>query len=561
MKAIKFTQKAFTYLTGTILSLFSAFLIYTGCVSTTEEIPTTLEVSKHSLNFSYSGAEDNFTVTSNYKWTVSRDASWLIVSPSSGSDNGTVTVVSEQNTNTNAEPRTAIITVGNGIPDKEQTIAVTQNSPSLTVSETSLSFSNNAESKSFTITSNASWTVSNNTTSWLTVSPASGSNDGTVNVTAANNSSENKRETTISVSGGGITKTISVTQETFYLTVSPLTLIFSSSGEQKPFTITSNTSWNVSSNPSTWLTIAPVSGSNDRTVTVTASANSSTSQRTATITVSGGGITPIIDVNQAAITFNNYTETTNGLNLEMIAVLGGTFTMGCTSEQGDDCLENETPTHQVTLNNFYIGKYEVTQGQWKAVMGNNPSCYQKGDNYPVESVSWEDIVGTSGATMVIKNITYYANGFIYTLNQLTGKQYRLPTEAEWEYAARGGNESGSYKYSGSNSVGNVAWYWDNIPSQPFSNSRYGTQPVGTKASNELGIYDMSGNVGEWCSDWFGDYSSNAQTNPTGPSSGSRRVVRGGGWDSGARYVRVSVRGIIGPSSTDNLGFRLTCSSN
>ena len=237
----------------------------------------------------------------------------------------------------------------------------------------------------------------------------------------------------------------------------------------------------------------------------------------------------------------------------MIAVQGGTFTMGCTSEQGGDCWGDETPTHQVTLSDFYIGKYEVTQGQWKAIMGNNPSYFTRGDNYPVENVRWNDIVGTSGATMVIKNITYYANGFIYKLNQLTGRQYRLPTEAEWEYAARGGRSSNRYKYSGSNTVGNVAWYWDN------SDSR--THAVGGKSANELGIYEMSGNVWEWCSDWWGNYSSNAQTDPTGPSTGSIRVFRGGGWYDYARYARVSFRINYWPSyNYYNLGFRLAHSS-
>ena len=157
--------------------------------------------------------------------------------------------------------------------------------------------------------------------------------------------------------------------------------------------------------------------------------------------------------------------------------------------------------------------------------------------------------------MVINNITYYADGFIYKLNQLTGIQYRLPTEAEWEYAARGGRSSSGYKYSGSNTVGDVAWYWD-------INGYVTTHAVGTKKANELGIYDMSGNVREWCSDWFSGYSSNSQTNPQGPYNGFYRVSRGGSWYYSTLGVRVSYRnGWYPVYSYGNLGFRLARSSN
>ena len=182
--------------------------------------------------------------------------------------------------------------------------------------------------------------------------------------------------------------------------------------------------------------------------------------------------------------------------------------MGCTPEQGNDCGNDERPEHQVTLNDFYIGKYEVTQALWQALMGNNPSN-SKGDNLPVEEISWDD-----------------AQEFIRKLNDRTGKNYRLPTEAEWEYAARGGSKSNGYKYSGSNNVGTVAWFDEN------SDGR--THPVGIKTANELGIHDMSGNVWEWVQDWFGEYSGILQANPTGPAEGSDRVVRGGSWNRGAR---------------------------
>jgi formylglycine-generating enzyme required for sulfatase activity len=220
---------------------------------------------------------------------------------------------------------------------------------------------------------------------------------------------------------------------------------------------------------------------------------------------------------------------------ELIYVKGGTFTMGCTSEQGDDCNNREKPTHRVTVSDFYIGKYEVTQAQWKSVMGSNPSRFT-GDNLPVEQVSWNDV-----------------QEFIRKLNAQTGKNYRLPTEAEWEYAARGGAQSRGYKYSGSNTVGDVAWYGDN--------SGKATHPVGQKLPNGLGLYDMSGNVEEWCSDRYGDYSSSSQTNPAGPSSGSsgsRRVVRGGSLEGG---VHVWHRDGGGPGLRDySLGFRLASDS-
>lgn len=220
-----------------------------------------------------------------------------------------------------------------------------------------------------------------------------------------------------------------------------------------------------------------------------------------------------------------------GVSLQMVYVEGGTFRMGATSEQGSDAWGWEKPVHSVTLSGYYIGKTEVTQALWKAVMGSNPSCF-KGDNLPVERVSWND-----------------CQEFIRKLNALTGQNYRLPTEAEWEFACRGGNNSRGYKYSGSNNLGSVAWY--------DGNSGNKTHPVGTKAPNELGIYDMSGNVWEWCSDWYGDYRRVAQTNPIGPYDGSYRVGRGGSWDAYARICRSSDRNGDSPAlRSTNFGLRL-----
>ena len=230
-------------------------------------------------------------------------------------------------------------------------------------------------------------------------------------------------------------------------------------------------------------------------------------------------------------TNNPNTFTVNGVSFEMVYVEGGSFDMGATTEQGSDAENDEKPVHRVTLSGYYIGRCEVTQELWEAVMGSNPS-YFKGAQNPVESVSWND-----------------CQNFIKKLNSLTGRTFRLPTEAEWEYAARGGNKSLHYKYSGSGNIGDVAWY--------SSNSGDKTHAVGTKTANELGIYDMSGNVWEWCSDWYGGYSAGAQTNPQGPSSGSYRVLRGGSWYDYARNCRVSNRSSYDPSISGSIrGLRL-----
>ena len=218
----------------------------------------------------------------------------------------------------------------------------------------------------------------------------------------------------------------------------------------------------------------------------------------------------------------------------MVKVEAGSFNMGATPEM-ENPYDSEKPVHRVTLtNNYYVGKYEVTQALWQAVMGSNPSNF-KGDDLPVETVSWND-----------------CQDFISKLNAMTGKRFRLPTEAEWEYAARGGKKSRGYQYSGNNTLGDIAWYSGN------SSSR--THAVGTKQPNELGIYDMAGNVWEWCQDWKGSYSSSPLVNPIGAVSGSLRVYRGGSWSSSARGCRTSCRNCFTPNGRDNnLGLRLVLS--
>ena len=229
-----------------------------------------------------------------------------------------------------------------------------------------------------------------------------------------------------------------------------------------------------------------------------------------------------------------------GVTFKMIAVEGGTFMMGATAEQGNMAEDNEKPAHQVTLSSFMIGETQVTQALWMAVMGSNPSDFTGNNQRPVENVSWYD-----------------CQDFIRKLNAMTGEHFRLPTEAEWEFAAHGGNRSQGYKFAGSNNVVEVAWYDYNSYLLGSSHPDYGTHAVATKAPNELGLYDMSGNVWEWCQDWYGSYSSDAQTNPTGPASGSYRVNRGGCWDSRARFCRVSFRCYYAPSyGLSILGLRL-----
>ena len=231
--------------------------------------------------------------------------------------------------------------------------------------------------------------------------------------------------------------------------------------------------------------------------------------------------------------FSSYgkTFTVKGVTFKMIAVEGGTFRMGSASGGS-----NEKPVHSVTLSDYYVGETEVTQALWKAVMGSNPSNF-KGDNLPVEYVSYKD-----------------CETFITKLNSLTGANFRLPTEAEWEFAARGGNKSQGYTYSGSNTISNVAWY--------YNNSSNKTHAVKTKSPNELGIFDMSGNVWEWCLDWYGDYSSSPQTNPKGPISELNRVLRGGSWDFDSYFCRSSNRSSNTPDYGSNyLGFRLAMTAD
>lgn len=227
--------------------------------------------------------------------------------------------------------------------------------------------------------------------------------------------------------------------------------------------------------------------------------------------------------------------TANGVTFKMVEVQGGYFNMGGTAEQlanGFYTDDDEYPIHVVRLDDYWMGETEVTQQLWTAVMGDNPSGFQGDPNLPVERVMWIE-----------------CQTFVEKLSELTGMTFRLPTEAEWEYAARGGQYTHNYVYSGSNDIDKVAWHDGDC-----------THVVGQLQPNELGIYDMSGNVFEWCQDWFGDYEMMPSENPTGPESGENRVRRGGSWGGSVRGPRVSFRINELPNIRYNyIGFRLAAS--
>lgn len=228
----------------------------------------------------------------------------------------------------------------------------------------------------------------------------------------------------------------------------------------------------------------------------------------------------------------------DNLPFRMMPVEGGCFTMGCTRPRGEkNTYSDEIPTHKVTLNSYYIGQYEVTQALWTAVMGENPSKWIGNDSLPVEQVSWNDV-----------------QIFIARLSQITGYRFRLPTEAEWEFAARGGNRSRGMTYPGVNSqVWETCWY--------VLNSGGRSHPVGRLKPNELGLYDMGGNVLEWCSDWMESYSANAQTSPQGPRTGENRILRGGCFNSPSWGCSVFERSWYLPDyGYSFFGFRLAMDS-
>jgi formylglycine-generating enzyme required for sulfatase activity len=259
----------------------------------------------------------------------------------------------------------------------------------------------------------------------------------------------------------------------------------------------------------------------------------------------------------------NFTEKINGMN--MIYVKGGTYTMGCTAEQSD-CWENEKQTHKVTVSSFFIATYELTLARFKQFVDSSGyitdaektgwSYVKKGGAWiKMDSVNWR--CGVDGKLLPksewnhpVINISWNdAKAYCDWLSKVTGKPYRLPTEAEWEFASRGGNKSEGNKFSGGNKPGEVSWYADN--------SENNIHAVGQKTPNELGLYDMSGNVWEWCSDWDGDYSAASQNDPKGPETGVNKILRGGSFLSFYWSVRTTNRNSYDPANSCTVnGFRV-----
>lgn len=411
-----------------------------------------------------------------------------------------------------------------------------QNNASLTASLTTLLFEADASTQTVAINTNSGYGITVDQT-WLTVERAADNQTLTVSVQA--NTTSTTRNATITIYASGNSQTISVSQSASSLKVSESTLAFEASESSQTVSVTASGNYTYSTDAS-WLTITkgtPTTRAESVTeLTITAAANTEESERTATITLTLGSITKTIEVTQEAGNTRTFTITGNGktVTFKMKKVQGGTFQMGRAGSE-----DVATPVHSVTITkDYYMGDSEVTNALWYVVMGSTPSTENTSDDTPVETISYME-----------------SQSFLTTLNSMvasqlsSGEQFRFPTEAEWEFAAKGGNKSKGYKYSGSNSLGSVGWY--------KNNSGGTTHQVKTKAENELGLYDMSGNVWEWCFDLYGSYSSSAQTDPTGQSAGSKRVLRGGCCYYNAEFSCVAFRSYLSQTfGINNVGLRL-----
>lgn len=392
------------------------------------------------------------------------------------------------------------------------------------VSQEEVSFQVSGGEQTIIVTTDGDWSC-NYDADWLLVREQ----QNKIRIIADENPNAESRTANIQFScNGSIRSIINVSQDGVSFEIPDETIEFTSMGGEKQLAVRCNSLDYKIESSKEWIETKKESDG----LLVKVSRNYNMADRTGDIKLIQGSVEKILSIKQNACQWYE--------SFEMVDVDGGSFYIGAQKDNSssqnydNDAYQIEAPVHQVAISNYGIGMYEVTQTQWIAAMGSNPSIHL-GDKLPVENVSWTQI-----------------QEFIALLNQVSGLTYRLPTEAEWEFAARGGNKSEGNKYSGYSVLGACGWY--------YSNSESATHEVGTKFPNELGIYDMSGNVREWCSDWFEYYSSSPETNPQGPSAGNMKVNRGGSWTTPAINCRNSYRHTDFPSdASQDLGFRLALS--
>ena len=392
------------------------------------------------------------------------------------------------------------------------------------VSQEEVSFQVSGGEQIVTVTTDGDWSCSYDA-DWLLVREQ----QNKIRIIADENFNAESRTAIIQLSrNGNIRSAIKVNQDGVSFEIPDETIVFTSIGEEKQIVVRCNSLDYKIECSEEWIETQKESDG----LFVKVKRNYDMADRTGVIKLILGSVEKTLSINQNACHWYE--------SFEMIDVLGGSFYMGAQKDNAssqnydNDAYQIEAPVHQVTISNYCIGMYEVTQAQWMAAMGSNPSIHQ-GDKLPVENVSWEKV-----------------QEFIALLNEASGLSYRLPTEAEWEFAARGGVKSEWNKYSGYSVLGACGWY--------YSNSESTTHEVGTKYPNELGIYDMSGNVREWCNDWFDYYTSSSATNPQGPTYGNMKVNRGGSWTTPAINCRNSYRHTDFPTEkAHDLGFRLVLS--
>ena len=393
----------------------------------------------------------------------------------------------------------------------------------LAVSQSELSFTAESSEQIVDILTDAYWNYEY-TAEWLLVRQQ----QDKIRVIVSENPTTAERSDVIKITVNGATqKEIKVTQEGTEIAIDGNTVTVSSKGETISVPIQSNVKWTVD-NEIEWCSVQK----KDSNLEISVDRNYKMEERSGVIAIHSGEVSNDITITQLGCEWFE--------SFEMVEVEEGRFLMGAQKSHSSEAnydvnaFQIESPVHQVSLSTYAIGKFEVTQAQWVAAMGSNPSTNQ-GDNLPVENVTWQQV-----------------QEFITLLNEASGLNYRLPTEAEWEFAAKGGNLTDGLKYSGNSVLGACGWY--------YSNSEATTHEVGTKEANELGIYDMSGNVREWCNDWFGSYEASDVQDPQGTNQGNMKVNRGGSWATPAANCRNTYRHTDYPNeSALDLGFRLAIS--